>query len=160
MWRILGTLACMLVCGAATLFVTIIVLTDLGSKHHGNYEYYGINYPALVWGPAVLGFLAPGVLVWYLAKRGYTNVWKVFGTLPLMVCNVGIVMLVLIIYGVVIGMSAGGDSKSVEKSKNTIFAGIVGLLILLSAWSISRFVIDRVLEGTGAKTTSVLQFFT
>ena len=95
MWRVVATLTSMAVCGAGTLFGTILILMMLGSKYHDNYEYYGINYPVLVWGPAVLGFLTPGFLVWYLEKRGYKNTWKILGTLPLIICNAGIVMIVV-----------------------------------------------------------------
>ena len=62
MWKIVGTLALMVVSGIVTLAVTITYLMNLGMKRHDNYEYYA----AFVWGPAVIGFLAPGVVVWVL----------------------------------------------------------------------------------------------
>jgi hypothetical protein len=69
MWKILATSVSMVVSGAVTLFVTALVLMELGTRFHGNYEYYGINYPALFWGGAIPGFLAPAVLAWHLSRR-------------------------------------------------------------------------------------------
>lgn len=69
MWKDLLVLVSMVLCGAITLLLTGLVLMNLGTRIHGNYEYYGINYPALFWGPAILGFLAPAVLTWYLRSR-------------------------------------------------------------------------------------------
>jgi hypothetical protein len=43
-------LVSMVLCGFLTLGLTGVILMDLGTRFHGNYEYYGINYPALFWG--------------------------------------------------------------------------------------------------------------
>ena len=66
MWKILGTLALMVVSGIVTWAVAAFILIDLGSRLHGDYDYYG-KYVLLF---AAIGFLAPGILVWYLHKRG------------------------------------------------------------------------------------------
>jgi hypothetical protein len=86
MWKMAATVVSMVVSGAVTLFVAILILTELGTKFHNNYEYYG-QYPVLFWGPALIGFLAPGVVVWYLDRRGIKKGWKVAGTLALMVVS-------------------------------------------------------------------------
>ena len=73
MWKtvgiIVGTLALMVVSGFVTFAVAVISQMSLGLELHGNYMYYDNSSPALVWGPAVIGFLAPGVVVWYLHNR-------------------------------------------------------------------------------------------
>ena len=69
-----------------THVVVLLILMGLGTKLHGNYEYYG-KYPALIWGPDAIGFLAPGVVVWYLHKRGFKSAWKIVATLALMVVS-------------------------------------------------------------------------
>jgi hypothetical protein len=66
---ILGTLVLMVASGIVTLVVAIFFFAGLGLRLHDNYEYYG-KYPLLFFGPAAIGFLAPGVVVWYLHKRG------------------------------------------------------------------------------------------
>ena len=81
--KIVGTFALMLFTGFITLVVAIAILWDKGIREHGNYEYYG-QYPISLWGPVVIGFLAPGVVVWYLDRRGFNKGWKVVGTLALM----------------------------------------------------------------------------
>jgi hypothetical protein len=58
----------------------------------------------------------------------------------------GIITVFLIIYGVIQG--AGPDGA--EKSKTTIIAGIVGLIIVLMAFAISQFVINALYNATGA----------
>jgi hypothetical protein len=69
MWKDLLVLVAMVLSGAVTLLLTGLVLVSLGLRFHGNYEHYGINYPLLIWGPAVIAFLAPGVVVWYVSRK-------------------------------------------------------------------------------------------
>lgn len=68
---IVGTLALMLVSGIATFVTALTIVMEFGTKFHGNYEYYG-SFLALIllYGLGAIGFLAPGVVVWYLHKRG------------------------------------------------------------------------------------------
>ena len=66
---VLLVLVSMVLCGFLTLGMTGVILMNLGTRFHGNYEYYGINYPALFWGGVIPGFLAPAVLAWYLSRR-------------------------------------------------------------------------------------------
>ncbi len=69
MLKLLGTLALMVASGIVTLAVAVVILMIVGLRLYDNYEYYG-KYPALFFGPAAIGFLTPGVVVWYLHKRG------------------------------------------------------------------------------------------
>lgn len=68
---VVGTLLLMAGSGIVTYVTMIVILMGLGTKFHGNYEYYG-SYSALIllYGLGAIGFLAPGVVVWYLHKRG------------------------------------------------------------------------------------------
>ena len=63
----------MVVSGIVTHVVVLLIWMELGSQLHGQYDYYA-KYPALVlvWGPDTIGFLAPGVILWYLHKRRTT----------------------------------------------------------------------------------------
>jgi hypothetical protein len=58
----------MMVCGLVNLVGAIITLTNLGTSRFGNYEYYG-NRVFLYLGPALVGFVVPGIPGWYLDKR-------------------------------------------------------------------------------------------
>ncbi len=65
--RFLRSIATAIVSGIVCLFVAFLVLTHLGEKYHGSYEYYG-KYPALFWIPGVVGFLLPSLLAWVIRK--------------------------------------------------------------------------------------------
>src|SRR3989344_9681189 len=54
----------------------------------------------------------------------------------------GIVAVVIILLGGFKWMTAAGNEEKVDKAKKMIFAGIIGLAIILSAYAISRFVIE------------------
>ena len=61
----------------------------------------------------------------------------------------GLIFLVLTIYGGYLWMMARGDEKQVEKAKETIKAGVIGLAIMLSAYIISVNVLSYLLKATG-----------
>jgi len=56
----------------------------------------------------------------------------------------GIVFLLLTLYAGWLWMTAAGDSKQTGKAKDILITAVVGLVILLSAYAISSFVIDNV----------------
>ncbi|MFA5124955.1 MAG: LamG-like jellyroll fold domain-containing protein [Patescibacteria group bacterium] len=51
----------------------------------------------------------------------------------------GVVVVLLIIYGGFIWMTAGGDPDKVNKAKKTIYNAIIGLVIIFSAFAITSF---------------------
>ena len=53
---------------------------------------------------------------------------------------IGIVFLILMIYGGWIWMFAQGNEQEVEKAKGLIVAAIIGLLIVLGAYAITSYV--------------------
>ena len=60
----------------------------------------------------------------------------------------GVIFLVLMIYGGFIWMTARGNEQDVEKSKDIIKNAIIGLVIVVGAYAISSFVVTRLTEGT------------
>ena len=52
---------------------------------------------------------------------------------------VGVVFLILMIYGGITWMTAGGNEKQVKTAKDTITAAIGGLVVVLSAYAITAF---------------------
>jgi hypothetical protein len=50
----------------------------------------------------------------------------------------------LTLYAGWLWMTAAGDSKQTQKAKDILITAVVGLVILLSAYAISSFVIDNV----------------
>ena len=61
----------------------------------------------------------------------------------------GIVLLSLIIYAGFVIMTAGGDEGKIANGKKIIVNAIIGLVIILSAFAIVKFVSDRILGATG-----------
>ena len=60
----------------------------------------------------------------------------------------GILFLVLIVYAGYLWMTAGGEEQQIEKSKSYIKNSVIGLVIILAAFGITRFVIGGLLNAT------------
>ena len=56
----------------------------------------------------------------------------------------GVIFVILIIYGGFIWMTSGGNETKVIKAKHTLQRAIVGLIIILSAYAITAFVFGAV----------------
>ncbi|MEA3463467.1 MAG: pilin [Patescibacteria group bacterium] len=52
----------------------------------------------------------------------------------------GVLFLILMIYGGYIWMMARGNEQEVEKAKNIIKNALIGLVVVLSAWAITYFI--------------------
>jgi hypothetical protein len=61
----------------------------------------------------------------------------------------GVIAVLLIIYGGWLYMTAQGAPDKVEKAKKVLTDAIIGLLIILSAFAIATFVISRLLNSIG-----------
>lgn len=62
----------------------------------------------------------------------------------------GIVLVVLIMYAGFLWMTAGGNEEQITKAKAMLKNAVIGLVIILSAVAIVTFVINGLLEATGA----------
>ena len=56
-----------IVSGLAFFFVATVVLMQLGTTYHDNYEHYG-GYPALYVIPGLLGLFFPSMLAWVFGR--------------------------------------------------------------------------------------------
>lgn len=64
----------------------------------------------------------------------------------------GVIFLILIIYAGFLWMTAAGNDSQVKTAKNIMVSAVIGLVILLSAFAISDFVVGTlgvVFTGTG-----------
>lgn len=61
---------------------------------------------------------------------------------------VGIVSVIMIIYGGFRYVTSGGDSSNVSNAKNTIIYAIIGLVVVALAQFIVQFVLDKVTTTT------------
>jgi Na+-driven multidrug efflux pump len=62
----------------------------------------------------------------------------------------GTIFVITIIIAGFLYMTAAGDEKKVEKAMSYIKAGVIGLVIVLMAWSLTNFVFNGRGQGKGA----------
>lgn len=62
-----------------------------------------------------------------------------------------LIAVILILIGGFRWMTAGGNEEKVESAKKTLYAAIIGLVIILAGWGISVYVINNLLDFTGAE---------
>ncbi|MEK7084110.1 MAG: pilin [Patescibacteria group bacterium] len=60
----------------------------------------------------------------------------------------GIIAVVIVLYGGFKWMTAGGNEDGVKDARKIIFAGIIGLGIILAAFAISKFTIAQLSKAT------------
>lgn len=60
----------------------------------------------------------------------------------------GVLFTMLIVYAGYLWMTARGQEEFVTKAKDIFSTAIIGLIILLMAYSITRFVVPRLLRGS------------
>lgn len=60
----------------------------------------------------------------------------------------GIVAVVIILIGGFKWMTAGGNDEQVGEAKKWIFSGIIGLVIILSAYALASFIINQLVTAT------------
>jgi hypothetical protein len=75
----------------------------------------------------------------------------VFGRITnVILLAIGLVSVIMLIYGGLRYILSGGDSKKVTDAKNTILYAIIGLIISLLAYAIVNFVLTSVVGATTA----------
>ncbi len=60
----------------------------------------------------------------------------------------GIIAVVIILYGGFMWMTAAGNEERVDKARKMIVSGVIGLAIILSAYAIARFVVNSLVNAT------------
>lgn len=63
----------------------------------------------------------------------------------------GIVAVVIVLWGGVMWMTAGGSEDRVGTAKKILFAGMIGLIIILSAFALTQFVVNQLIGATGTQ---------
>lgn len=68
---------------------------------------------------------------------------------------VGVLFVILVIWGGISWMLAGGDSAKITKAKGLLIAAVIGLIITMISYTITIFVLESVgvvqTEGTGTE---------
>ncbi len=60
----------------------------------------------------------------------------------------GLIFLILTLYGGFLWMTAGGNDDKISQSKSIVINGVIGLVIILSAYSITYFVLENIIKAT------------
>jgi len=63
----------------------------------------------------------------------------------------GIIAIIIILWGGFVWMTAGGNEEKVSQAKKIITAGIIGLIIIFVSYAIASFVITQLMSATGAQ---------
>ncbi len=66
----------------------------------------------------------------------------------------GTVAVVLLIYAGFLWMTAGGNEERISTAKKIMINGVIGLMIILSAYAIVNFVINKLVEATTGQVTT------
>ena len=69
----------------------------------------------------------------------------------------GIVAVVIILFGGFQWMTAGGSPEKVKGAKTLIIQGIIGLVIVLCSFAIAQFVISSIVSATNQAATTTTQ---
>lgn len=70
------------------------------------------------------------------------------GVINIVLGFLGILATVIILLGGFKWMTSGGNTDKVDEAKKLIGAGVVGLVIILTAYAISRFVLESLANET------------
>lgn len=92
-------------------------------------------------------------------QEGMTDVQAVFGTqvdvritalrvIDIVLSILGVIFLVLIITAGFKYMTAAGNEDNVKQAIKQISQAVIGLIIVLASWGISRFVLERILNAS------------
>ena len=60
---------------------------------------------------------------------------------------VGVVLLIIVIYGGMIWLTAGGKPENVDSAKKIIISACIGLVVTMLAYQVTRFVIAKIGEA-------------
>lgn len=81
-----------------------------------------------------------------------TTVGAVLGVL---LSILGLILLIVIIYGGILWMTAGGEEASVKKGRSMIIEGVIGLAICLLAYALTTYVVAKLTGAMGGGAPEV-----
>ncbi|HCC13407.1 MAG: hypothetical protein UV82_C0012G0029 [Candidatus Magasanikbacteria bacterium GW2011_GWD2_43_18] len=79
----------------------------------------------------------------------------VIGLINVLLGFLGLIAVIIILIGGFRWMTAGGNEDKVGEARKTIFAGIIGLAIILFAWGITTFVVQQLGSASGLSDTDL-----
>ena len=73
---------------------------------------------------------------------------SVAGVINIALGLLGLIAVVLVVVGGFMWMTAAGNEEKIEKAKQLLFSALVGLVIIVAAWSIANFFVSQVVTVT------------
>ncbi|MCK4968589.1 MAG: TrbC/VirB2 family protein, partial [Candidatus Aenigmarchaeota archaeon] len=75
-------------------------------------------------------------------------------TLKLILSFLGLIALIIVVYGGIIWMTAGGNPEKISKAKKIMISGLIGVLIIAFSYAIASFIISKLggVAGEGGTT--------
>jgi hypothetical protein len=67
----------------------------------------------------------------------------------------GMIAVVIVMYGGFLWMTAGGNDEQVGEAKKWLMGGVIGLIIILSAFALSTFVINSLVNVTTSGESTI-----
>lgn len=61
----------------------------------------------------------------------------------------GVISVVIVMYGGFVWMTAGGSAEKVDRAKRILINGVIGMVIILMSWAITTFIITALVGATG-----------
>ena len=72
----------------------------------------------------------------------------IFTIINVVLAFLGVITLILVIYGGFIWMMAGGNEENVTKAKKILRGAVIGLAIVLASYSVSQYVFNQLASVT------------
>ena len=67
----------------------------------------------------------------------------------------GLIAVVIILLAGFKWMTAAGNDEEITKAKKLLSSGVIGLIIILSAWGISLFIMEIIVSSSGTRIISM-----
>jgi hypothetical protein len=115
----------LLVCLSLIIVFLVPVITQASKV-----DPYGVNYVA----NAGIGKKDPRAIAADLIK--------------LAMSFLGTIAVILILYGGLKWMIAGGSQDKIDEAKKTLWSGFIGLVIIVAAYAIAAYVIEAIIQAT------------
>ncbi len=91
----------------------------------------------------------------YATDANGTGLAELVGTvIKTLLSFVGVIFLVLMVYAGYLWMTAQGEESQIEKAQGIIRSSVIGMVILVGAYSITAFVVPKIVEKTVAGETN------
>lgn len=62
----------------------------------------------------------------------------------------GIIAVIIILLGGFRWMTAAGNEDKIAEAKSLLLSGVIGIVVILASWGLALFVLDALLNATGA----------